>query len=259
MLNYPQLGTGALGQFPIRKQRRMRTVVNAAADGSSVRLADAAGEITEWSLPYVDLSENELAALERFFAQAEGSLAAFTFVDPTANLLMHSGNLSHGAWARDPALTVAGGVGDPAGGARAWRLSNTGAAAQSISQTLAAPGGYTYCVSAYARAEAGTVTMLIGGNRAVCSVAGSWSRLYYVSSGDASSQEVRIGVEVPAGGAVEVYGIQAEAQPGASAYKESTTGGVFENARFRGDELRTVSTGVNRHSCTVNIIHVDHL
>jgi hypothetical protein len=31
MLTYPQLGTGALSQFPIRTERRARTVMNAAS------------------------------------------------------------------------------------------------------------------------------------------------------------------------------------------------------------------------------------
>jgi hypothetical protein len=39
----------------------------------------------------------------------------------------------------------------------------------------------------------------------------------------------------------------------------STAGGVYQNARFRDDELAVTTTGVNRHSCTVNIIHVNHL
>jgi hypothetical protein len=58
---------------------------------------------------------------------------------------------------------------------------------------------------------------------------------------------------------VDVFGIQAEAQAGASTYKSSTTSGVYENARFRDDELKITSSGVNRHSCTVNIIHANHL
>ncbi len=42
-LVYPQLGTGAMSQFPIRKTRRTRTVTNRAADGSAIKLADPAG------------------------------------------------------------------------------------------------------------------------------------------------------------------------------------------------------------------------
>ena len=60
-LVYPQLGSGALSQFPIRKTRRTRTVMNRAADGSTIKLADPAGVTTEWGLPYADLSDQEAA------------------------------------------------------------------------------------------------------------------------------------------------------------------------------------------------------
>jgi hypothetical protein len=36
MAAYPQLGSGALSQFPVQKTRRARTVVNVAADGRRV-------------------------------------------------------------------------------------------------------------------------------------------------------------------------------------------------------------------------------
>src|SRR5690242_1045880 len=64
MLTYPQLF-----HFPIEKRRRLRTVGTAAADGRSVKLADPAGEITEWSLEYSDLSDDEANLLLDFFSQ----------------------------------------------------------------------------------------------------------------------------------------------------------------------------------------------
>ncbi|MGD0498509.1 MAG: hypothetical protein ABSC23_08730 [Bryobacteraceae bacterium] len=260
MLVYPQLGTGALSQFPIRKQRRMRTVVNTASDGSSIKLADPAGETTAWQLAYAGLTDGEIAALEQFFASAEGSLNGFTFVDPTANLLAWSGQLGNSAWARGPALSVTGGIADPAGGALAWRLTNQGAAAQTISQTLAAPGAYVYCLSAYARAAtAGTVTMFVGANRADRTITTQWSRIVFTASGNASAASIGFGLEMPAGAVVDVFGIQAEAQAGASTYKSSTASGVYENARLLDDELKVTSNDVNSHSCTVNIIHVNDL
>jgi hypothetical protein len=50
-----------------------------------------------------------------------------------------------------------------------------------------------------------------------------------------------------------------EPQASASAYKSSTTGGVYENAHFRDDVFTYTSTGVNRHSTTVNILYANHL
>jgi len=70
MLVYPQLGTGAISQYPIKKTRRVRTVINEAADGSTVRLADPAGETTEWQLDYAEIGDEEAAALHQRFAAA---------------------------------------------------------------------------------------------------------------------------------------------------------------------------------------------
>jgi len=73
MLVYPQLGSGALSQFPVRRRRTLRTVANYTADGRAIKLPDPAGAVTEWSLQYAGLTDDEATALEQFFAAAEGT------------------------------------------------------------------------------------------------------------------------------------------------------------------------------------------
>ena len=255
MLVYPQLASGALTQFPAQKRRNPRTVVNALADGRSIKLADPPGELTEWQLQYAGLSDQEASALEQFFESTEGSLGVFTFLDPTANLFAWSDHLDHSGWTKGPLLTVAGNVADPTGGANGWHLSNTGAGAQSLSQTLEAPGGYLYCLSLYAKsATAGlTVTLLRGSARVDQMLGAEWKRLTFAGTGDALAQTIDFGIEVPAGGSLDVYGMQVEPQAAPSPYKPSTTGGVYANAWFRDDFLVVTATDVNRHSATVNI------
>ncbi|MGA3099421.1 MAG: hypothetical protein ABSF25_23455 [Bryobacteraceae bacterium] len=260
MLVYPQLGTGALSQFPIRKERRTRTVINATADGRSIKLADPAAVTTEWQLDYAELTDSEAGAIEAFFAAAEGTLNGFTFLDPAGNLLAWSGQLDDAVWVCEPLLSLVSGEPDPVGGMLAWRLTNTGAGPQTITQTLASPGDYVYCLSVYARAQANTgVTALIGNGRMAQSVTTGWNRITFTGTGGAGAESVQFGLEIPAGATVDVYGPQAEPQEGASIYRASTLGGVYTDARLRDDELAITSTGVNRHSCTVNIINVNHL
>jgi hypothetical protein len=260
MLVYPQLGTGALSQFPVRKRRRLRTVTNTAADGSSIKLADPAAEITEWQLEYAELTDDEVAALQQFFAAAEGTLNGFTFLDPTANLLAWSDKLDEAVWERAPLLSVAGGIADPAGGTKAWRLDNSGSAAQTITQTLAAPGGYLYCFSAHVRsAQASQVAMLMGSQRAERAVTPQWNRIAFTTTGDPAAESISFGLEAPAGGSLDVFGMQAEPQAAASVHKAAATGGVHENARLGDDVLSVTTTGVNRHSARVTIIHANHL
>ncbi len=257
---YPQLSSGSLAQFPIGKQQQQRTVVNAALDGSTIRLADPGGATTRWVLSYSGLTDSERAALETFFEAAEGSLNGFTFLDPTANLLAWSDQLTNAVWQAGPLLTLTAGIADPAGGTQAWKLSNSGAGAQSISQTLQAPAGYEYCLSAYLRADEGTtVTLLAGGQQAEQAVTPAWTRVTLTMTGDATASSILFGIQLPAGATAYVYGIQAEPQAGASEYKPSTTGGVYVNARLDSDELTMTATGVGQHACTVNIINVNHL
>jgi hypothetical protein len=259
-LVYPQLATGALSQFPVRKKRRARTVINRSADGSTVKLADPACEVTEWNLTYADLSDQEAATLQSFFAAAEGSLNGFTFLDPAGNLLAWSEQLDNEVWQTDPLLNLTAAVADPRGGARAWRIGNRGGAGQSIAQTVAAPGSCQYCLTAYLRADAATgVRMWIGASSRSQNVPTVWSRLVVPSMQDEEVTSIQCGIEVAALGTVEVYGVQLEAQPGSSGYKATSRGGVYENAHLRDDVLAITKTGVNRHSCTVNIIHANHL
>jgi len=260
MLVYPQLASGALTQFPVRKVRRMRTIVNSLADATSIKLGDPQGEMTDWQLEYAGLSDDEVSALEQFFEATEGSLRVFSFLDPTANLFAWSGQLENAVWSREPFLTLEGGIPDPDGGTTGWRLSNSGAGPQSISQTLSAPGGYMYCLSAYGRStQTTTVSLLRGGDRAERIVGSNWNRLTFSGHGDTTAESVEFGIEVPAGASVDLFGLQVEPQAGASAYKASTAGGVYQSAYFRDDVLTFTATDVNRHSATVNISYANRL
>jgi hypothetical protein len=240
MLTYPQLA-----QFPIVKTRRRRTLVNRAADGRAIKLADPAGEVTEWRLEYSELSDEEAAQLWDFFAKAEGSLNEFLFVDPTANLLAWSDNLAEAVWSKDPMLQVS-----------ATRLTNAGAGPQRITQTIGAPAGFVYCFSVYARsAGAASATLIAGETTLEQAVGPEWRRLRLT----ATVGEATFGLEIPAGGAVEVRGMQVEAQWGASAARVTSRGGVYEGARLRDDSIEMIATDVNRNSCTVTIIHAEHI
>jgi len=260
MLVYPQLGGGALVQYPIVKRRVTRTVTNRVADGQTVKLADPGAGITEWRLQYSGLLDSEAAALREFFEQSEGSLQDFTFLDPMSNLLAWSETPGEAVWARGPVLSIESGVDDPMGGTRAARLSNTGGGAQSISQMLAAPGDYLYCWSAYVRsAQPLPVTMLLGNARADRAASSGWKRITFTATADAGGESVNFGLETPGGSVLDIFGLQVEPQPAASGYKRRRTGGVHEHARLRDDVLAMTASGAGLHSCTVHVIHANHI
>jgi hypothetical protein len=260
MIVYPQLPTGALSQFPVIRKRTTRTVVNNAADGSRVVYADVTGGTVLWRLAYTGLSDIELLALQSFHASVEGSLTGFTFLDPAANLLSWSEDLTNVAWTVAPLLNVNGGIADVNEGVSAWHVSNTGAGPQSVAQTLNAPAGYLYCFSVYVRSsQAGIVTLLSGTNRSSHAVGPTWNRIALACPGNAGASSIAFGIELPANSGVDLFGPQVEAQAAASRYMTSTTGGVYQDARLLDDTFRFTTTGVNRHTTALTVFYANHL
>jgi hypothetical protein len=260
MLVYPQLRTGAVSHYPIVKRRRKRTVVNTLANGRSWKFADDAAEVTVWRLEYAGLSDEELAELQAFFISVEGRLRSFSFLDPTANLLAWSAALDHDVWERDPLLSLTPGSLDPAVGTAAWKLSNRGLARQAIRQTLTAPGAYVYCLSAYCRADgASTLDLCIGSLSKTFNAGSEWKRVTVSGRGEPTADCVTFAVGVEANVEIEVRGIQVEAQPSPSEYKQSIGAGIYSDARFYNDSFAFTSTAPNQHSCAVEIINVNNI
>jgi hypothetical protein len=82
----------------------------------------------------------------------------------------------------------------------------------------------------------------------------AWSRLVHSSKVQDVSETLSFGLEVGAGGTVEVFGLQVEAQPGASMYKKTASrGGVYAKAFFQDDALTLTSEGVGEHSGIVRV------
>jgi hypothetical protein len=256
---YPQLTTGAFAQVPIGKRRQTRTVTNTAADGSTIKLADPNGWLTEWQLRYDGLSDTDLASLQQFFTVSEGSLNGFIFLDPAGNLLAWSEDLTNAVWSPGPFLVPTGGIADPLGGTRAFQLTNSGQGAQSLSQTLNAPAGYVYSLSVYVQAAQPTpVTLLFGSNTTVAVAGPNWTRISFTGTGNPTAASILFGIQLPPG-SITIFGPQVEAQPAPSAYQKSTTGGVYQDARFGDDTFAFTTTDLNRHSATVNIVYANHI
>jgi hypothetical protein len=259
MLYFPQLSSGALTQYPISKQRSFRTIANATADGRTIKAPDYGSAEIAWEMRHSGLTDDELAELKTLFQAAEGRLNHFTFLDPMSNLLMWSEDPNAVAWTRGPLLNATP-TNDPLGTLRASRISNTGAADQSLEQPLSAPGWFQYCFSAHVKSGAPArieLYRLAGGqiDSASADVDSSWRRV--VLSGrfaNSTEESVVFGIRLAPGETIDVFGLQVEAQVNPSAYKPSTTRtGVYSNARFSEDTLRTVTHGVGQHAAAIRI------
>src|SRR5579864_1148574 len=259
MFYFPQLSTGAVGQFPIQKRRLMRTVVNEASDGSRFKLADANAAAVEWVLNFQTLTDSERDALAQFQGSVEGQLGNFTFLDPTDNLLLWSEKLDESVWGNNPLITITAGVADPNGGTTANRITNTGSGPLAIQQVVNGPGWFEYAFSLQARSgQAQQLTLIRSTATASQSMAyeigPAWTHLLLSGKFAGTDPSVTFGIQLPPGGSADLYASQAEAQIGASGYKKTLSScGVYPTARFLDDEIAIQADGPSQHSCQIRI------
>jgi len=259
MLYFPQLSTGAVGQYPIQKRRLSRTVINEASDGARHKLADSNAAAVEWSLNFQTLTDDERDALTRFHGSVEGQWGDFTFLDPTDNLLCWSEKLDDAVWERNLLLTVTTGVADPQGGTNANRISNTGAGPLAIQQVVNGPGWYEYAFSLQARSDQAQQLTLIrstatASQSSVYEIGPDWMPILLSGKFAGTDPSVTFGIQLQPGGSADLFAIQVEAQIGASGYKKTLSNcGVYPNARFLDDDLTIQADGPSQHSCQIRI------
>jgi len=252
---FPQLGSGAMAQYPLQRNRQWRAITNTLESGETIRLGDVPGGWIEWRLRYEELSDAEVAKLTGLFEASRGEAGSFGFVDPFANLLGWSEDLSKPDWQKG-LLSAGGGFSDPLGTQRGWNVQNGNEAEQTLSQTLSLPGEYTTCFSAYVRSDsAGTVGIARDSNRVNVPVGPQWKRIQVSGGAAAGATASTFSVIFSAGSTVRVFGLQVEAQPWPSLYRPTgAAAGILEETRFDGGELKVVHTAPGLSACQVNLI-----
>ncbi len=257
MLVFPQLSTGASALYPVVKRRMKRTVVNVLGDGSKDIYADSDFALVEWELRPKGLTGAEWNTIDSLIQQVAGSWQTFTFLDPTGNLLAESETLSTAAWKKGALIQLTAGAADPLGTARATTVVNAGEDTEGISQTLAVPGSFVYCLSAWVRSSAGAnVTLALGASTQTVPVVAEWSRL--MLSGNAglpTASSVTFGLRIAAGASIDVFGLQVEAQLAPSDYKMTDAGGdVYPQARFASDQVTVTAQGTDVYDAIIRIV-----
>ena len=82
MGTFPTLKTGAVAQYPATKTLRFQNQILRFIDGTDQRYRDSAGPLHTWEIHLEKLDEAEMANMETFFADNQGSFGSFTFTDP---------------------------------------------------------------------------------------------------------------------------------------------------------------------------------
>lgn len=258
-LFFPQLSTGAMAQYPLKKTRVTRTIINLLPDGSMVLLADANAGKLVWEMTFTELATADAQALQAHFHNCCGSYHAFTFLDPTDNLFANSVDLTNSSWAIGPTVQITSGITDPNGGTNAFMLTNSGDAPQTLSQLLSVPADYQYCFSLYAMsATAATLTLSRQGSTAVASqtfaVGSAWARLTSSGQLNDGSTQFTASISLAPGQQIAVYGLQLEAQVFPSRYRATTgTGGVYPQSHWASDTLALGSDAPNLFSLSFSI------
>ena len=257
MLVFPQLLTGASVVYPVTKHTALRTVVNVLEDGRTDVFEDPSAAYSGWELRASGLTLVEWTAIETLFQQTSGKWGTFTFLDPTGNLLAQSESFGNSVWTNGPLIQLTPGVADPLGTNRATGATNTGQADAAIAQILNVPGNFEYCLSVWAQSAAGSrVTLQVGSITKSFALTGQWQRVFVAGNpGQAGATTVTFGAHLDAGGSVQLFGMQAEAQPGPSDYKQTgTSGGVYSQARFDTDQLMATAQGTDVYDTVIPIV-----
>ncbi len=263
MLVFPQLGTGASALYPVTKTSVQRTVVNTLGDGSTVVFADPYAAAMAWNLQASGLTATEWNAIETLFQATSGMWQTFTFLDPTANLLLQSEDFGATAWTNGALIELTTGVGDPLGTTRATGVVNAGETALSVAQTPNVPGNFHYCLSAWAKTAAGSgVTLSIsttgGSVTQTFPLTGEWARINVSGNPGQSTTEVTFAAQLAAGASVDLFGMQVEAQLAPSDYKlTGAKGGVYAKARFAADQITVTAQGTDVYDAVIKIVDTE--
>jgi hypothetical protein len=238
-LFFPQLSTGALVQYPVKRIKSVHTAGYLAEDGTKIMYFDPNGSALTWQLTYSGLTQDEVSAVENLFEACCGQCRSFTFLDPLGNLLGPE-------WHSDPGVHVSGAA-----------FTNASQSPARVSQTLLIPAAYTYSFSLPGNpaADAGaTITLFRSGPTVNNQIVLPLQQRLLVSSGALADPgtSLTVGVVLQPGQSIDLSQAQLEGQPAPSAFRPAQ-GGIYSNAYWAIDDLTFVADGPNSFSTKLSI------
>lgn len=258
-LYFPQLRSGALAHFPLRKTLKTRTITNASPDGSLTMLPDDGATRWIWDWKYTGLSSIDVNTLQTFFESCYGPLKPFTFLAPTGNLLSNSSNFASESWQKSGLLKSDLQLSRVLPDTTSALITNVGQGAQELSQTCTIPGSYQYCFSLYVSSQTPqTITLFRRGRSSeeflTAAVGPTWKRVWTQGRLEDDADTFSIGVTLAAGQQVSISAAQLEPQHAPSPYRSTLqSGDVYQNAHWAVGELPISCEGPNTFSVSVSV------
>ena len=90
MATFPLLRTGVIAQYPLQVSMGQRVQIIRFLDGSDQRFLSQGRQFRRWEIKLDLLDEQELAAVEQFFIEQQGTYSTFTFPDPVSGQAVQS-------------------------------------------------------------------------------------------------------------------------------------------------------------------------
>jgi hypothetical protein len=249
--------------LPLARESRFTSRINRTPDFTEIRAQDQTGPLFLWNLQLGPLTDADAATLQNFYAACNGGYQSFAFLDPLDNLLQWSEDFTQACWQKTSpsSFGITSGGSDPLGGSGAQTLSNTTAAVNTVSQSLAVnPQGLTLTASVWLLGSGAPITLRVsdGGSQnfaATISPAGSWQRYTVTGTFAASGSEIVWAADLPANAGAEFFGAQLAAMPGPGAYTRTTTvSGFHPNCCFDSQSLAHRVIAPNQNQVTVSIM-----
>jgi len=248
MATYPATNRGAVCQYPLERERQWRMVETETGGGVRKRRTGR-GSAVRWTLRYEELSDAEGLAIEQFYADRGGALKPFEFVDPFANALADSTNISSPAWSGN-----IGGVTDTQtvrDGQQVFSMS----AGSELTQNVEVAGGLPYCASTWARSSGGsTLRIDLAGNVRDIPLGPAWKRCWVTMAAAGATGVVPVSFMNGGADTIETSAFAVEAQPyPGDALRSGDGKSLYRCARFAEGGFRLVPTGPNRNAVYVTI------
>jgi hypothetical protein len=214
------------------------------------------GEFYEWQLRFTGLTQDEAMRLRAFHQQMEGSFHCFRFADPNANLLAWSEDLTQAPWSCSAGLSLALSPSPVKGIAQAVTITNSATSEALVSQTVGCDPTIPYSVAMTVRSALGSpLGLLIGAQRGNFLLTPSWQRVQFSAVPGGTADQVVFAVAIPAGGQIEIAGVQADAGADSPEYRLSQARqGIYSQARFKDDALILTCAQGGVYSANVAII-----
>src|ERR1700752_1701364 len=94
--NFPKLRTNALAQYPATRRVQFQNQILEFVDGTAQRYRESGGPLLQWQIRLDLLDEHEMASLEQFFSDNQGSFGSFAFTDPRDSRVYTNCSLASG-------------------------------------------------------------------------------------------------------------------------------------------------------------------